>query len=1153
MAGLIIETPHFMGFETSILDNRQYSSYTDLLDSLSSSVTSTVSSITDSRLKVSNLLNQDLILPTNFKNLSESIYWGSAFSRTKIALEKIIDGYPIGISGSTTSSLYLEDIENANGFIANLSNYEWWVMRQLCGETLTTSDMTFTASATGILTSLSASVISSDPTVVIPVLIRDSNNYVLPPQGVHSKILLDDYYQTLLAQDTDAAIANTDNLSNFEQVLTTAIAFDSGASFVLKNGWGGTGDHNFTFETYNGLLETMEVPSVFLLKQNRMSNLQGLVSPILFQNDTQNVMERLLESFAVMFDDVKLYIDGLKSLFKNYWANWDNLPKGYIQQLVAHQYGIELFSSENAEIVDDLSIRGTYKSQKEITFEFWNRILCSLTYILKTKGMIDSIKAAARAYGFPSNFIEVYELESYKSFINGFYASPVNHAVARFRRTADANNGNAFTSVSANLALTSQTIGVHTKMKFFDDINLSTMYGMSGVVYSIAPSQLSLSYQYKTDTSVSTSGFPYISFSLSSGASVLTTDYQFINQISQQQVDGYWTVYSGRDHNNLYIEVGFVPSNYEYSEPVTNSVSAYYNALSTNSVATSITVGSDTNPPSINLSNVYVQNIGYSENHFNNLVLNSQFLSTPSGYDNNVVAWKFNEYVTLQDAGKNYILDAGPSGITGSPNFVFGGVGIPYDYEYDMPSFYNDNIPGFRNQKIGDLRNESLRDKNIRVGISLASPINTYIHTTFGSRFGELFANPEDVYASSITSQSQHYTYSLADTRTNEMYSVVGTSRGDVRLGEFLKLLNRVNGHLGSFFEFIEQIIPVSKRILEKGLIIENSINNRIILKKSILGVEDDFVDNVPLNGSITATVNTHVVTNVPLRVNDNVSVDSNIRSLPIKLDAGISGFGSVLRFDVIGGTSRIGLNVFPENNLLGSLASQYNAYLNVSVTGGCTNGMVLSGTMSAHTYSTNTSLPLPQFDYMPQHVLNDSTRTYLKERDELDNRRDNLTYQIPMNSASSNSYFLHVVQDAAQILLSTSITADQSLKRTTGHIFILDEYGRKVQTNYNAIRVNLNDCNVNGLNCVNVIVDGQYVPWNSGSMDFPILSASGATFEINAIGVPLDGTNPNKKVLVNFSNLLNPVENDQLLTFFLSSSMEDFSSAMGYTIDQSA
>ncbi len=151
----------------------------------------------------------------------------------------------------------------------------------------------------------------------------------------------------------------------------------------------------------------------------------------------------------------------------------------------------------------------------------------------------------------------------------------------------------------------------------------------------------------------------------------------------------------------------------------------------------------------------------------------------------------------------------------------------------------------------------------------------------------------------------------------------------------------------------------------------------------------------------------------------------------------------------------------------------------------------------------------------------------------------------------SSNKYFVHVNFDKSFSLLSTSPTADPSLKIFNGYIHIesKDEKGiaRRVSTQYNAVRVNMNSALYNGLNAVNFILgDGEYLPWNEHVKEFPINSLSGVPFQITTLNSAVEGTNVSKPITIFFEDLMNPEEEGIGLEFILDTSMENWSSTNG-------
>lgn len=1137
---------------TELLKDNTYVSLSGLEQSLSSSVTSSSTSLTDSRLKISNLLNSDIIFPVNYKNLSESIYFGSAFVRTKNSIANIIDNYPIGLSGSTTSTLYLEDIERANNFISTLNNYDWWVFRQICGETLTSSTMSFTATATAIREALSATITTASTTYVIPVIIRDGNNLLQAPQGVGARVTTDNFYTDILGKDPDDIFGEYDTYTLLEQILSTAVSFDYGIQKTLHKDWSGTASEKFNIKTYDGIIQTRIVPDVFTEKTNRSVNFQKSVPIIYSQLDYQNVLERVLESMAEMFDEIKIYVDGMKYLFKNYWAKYDKLPKGYIQQLVAHQYGVELFSSENKIIKDDLRIRDTYKTQKEITFEFWNRILCSLMYILKTKGTIESIRASARAYGFTPSLLQIYETADYKSSIDGYYNSARNSSVARFRKETY-DNKKVFAGVSANTTSTSlsavslSAFTIHVKARFPINIFNASASGLSGVLCSIAPSA-EVTYNCLFDTqNQSTSGFPYISFTFRFGSSSLTTGYNFISNAQKQSVDGYWNLFFSKDILGMYATNGYLISNYTYYDPRYTTTSASLNSLSSAGfTGTSINIGSSISASVsglvANISNFYINRTGYSETFIKNVIRDSGYLNTVSGFNYNVVNWKFNEYNVLNSSSANHILNASNSSITGAPTFL-GSAGLPYEYMYDAPAFYNDDIAGFKNQKLDSTSGlHSYNDegkKNLRVGISLASPINQFLHSTLGSNFGELYAHPLDYYSQTGGGQAT-YSYSLATAKTNELFLLVGNTRNQIYVSEFLKFINRISGHLSSFFSFIDQLIPVSQILLEKGIIIENPINQRIVLSKSFISNNKDNVSETTVSANKSVIVDRDLVS--VTRINNPATghLDNNIVSTTRISNTFIGNVDS----EIVNKTNII--NSFSASQL-SDRHETYSDSISASLTSSVDRAPSITSNVQLNSYVPNvTEMESSIMGYIPRNMLLEQTKTYYY--DVFKNSILNNRLFINSDKPQDKEFFLNVVLDKEKILLSTSLTALDENKKMSGVIYIVDKFGRKIQTDYEAVQLDLTDCTLSGYNRFRFIVDGEDIPFNEQVKKLKIKNKSGIRFEINVKNAPNDGNNTNTKCNIYFTNLMNPDETGKAIELFLSDSMETYSRATGYS-----
>jgi hypothetical protein len=1143
----------------NFLRDKSYVSLSALQESFSSSVTSSATSLRETRLKTSSF-TKDLVLPVNWKNLDESLYFGSAFVKTRNILSRLIESYPIGLSGASTSALYLEDIESSVNYISNLTDYEWWVMRQLCGETLTSSTMTYTASATAVSRALSATITSDSPTFFVPVINRDGLNFVAPPQGVGANVNLDTYYTGILQTEPTENVSNSTTASPFEQILNVAAAFDAGIAVFSRPDWSGTASDVLVFSTLDGLQSSRIVPEQFSGNINRTMQFRSSVPEVYFEGDDTGVLDRFLESLADVLDETKLYIESLKWLFKNHWANWEKLPKGYVQQLVARQYGVEVFSSQNREVKDNLAVRGSYMSEKEVSFTFWNRMLSSLSYLLKTKGAIEAVRATARAYGFPSSLMEVYELDDYASSVSGYYSSVRNISAGAFRRSQRTNGKRAFQSVTASLtsssltAATTTAFTVHLRAKFIEDISLASQTASSGVLFSLTPSA-SVTYSFVHDADPSTSGYPYVSFSFNFGTASLTTGYSFVRAAQAQSYDGYWSLMFGRSGSALYASNSYVLDGVNFVEPTVATASTTAASYSSTTFSpTTVVLGStsSTDAPLANIHSFYFQKTPWSYEQAFDLALDPGFLSTPLGFSGNVLAWRLNENVTLQDAGKNYVLDAGVSGLTGSPT-LFGFAGKPYEYLPDAATFYDDDVPGFKVRRLtaetADFRQSSTNNgrRDLRVAISLASPIDAHVHTMFGSNFGVLFADPSSYYSTTGRLGSASYQYDMAEDKLDEIYSVRGASRSDVRLTDFLKFLNRVSGHVSSFFRFVDQVIPASQDILEKGILIENPFSRRTIVAKSAVSHPEDPVSSPTIDGALHPTLEATNVDGLLLDGERTVEFDfggvtsktidagSTVSFVPITL-SGLGTTGS------LNGAFTFGSTVFESAVDCGSLDG--------ARTGGGYAVSALEVSVSADS-RTNTESDGERkfFIHFPRTTFSPVTKTVYSQDDTFQENAPKIQYIPPKDSAGR--YFLNVVVDEAKILASTSATASDSDKRITGTVFFVGPDGRKIAAPYLAFRVDLRECvNSDGLNLFRFTVDGEDISLTEHIKEFKVFSKDGAKFAIDIKGSPSEGNDPAQECKVYFDNLVDATQvPGKAIDVIVSDSMQTFSRKTGLSV----
>jgi len=92
-----------------------------------------------------------------------------------------------------------------------------------------------------------------------------------------------------------------------------------------------------------------------------------------------------------------------------------------------------------------------------------------------------------------------------------------------------------------------------------------------------------------------------------------------------------------------------------------------------------------------------------------------------------------------------------------------------------------------------------------------------------------------------------------------------------VRMTDFLKFLNRVSGHVSAFFRFVDQVVPASQDILEKGILLENPFSHRTIVAKTAISHPEDPVSSPFIDGSLKPSMQPDNV--------DAASLDGSLKS----------------------------------------------------------------------------------------------------------------------------------------------------------------------------------------------------------------------------------------------------------------------------------
>lgn len=300
------------------------------------------------------------VLPlTDYSRFSNHILFGDAVRKFRLAERKIRDTYPIGLSAGDIASLSAENVYKVDQWRKEATGFELYVLDEL--------------GATGTIT---ASATNQDGDVVPLVHVRrDTTN-------------------TITGSQTATITSISSQAHSFE---------DEGVEFVKQTA-GSTND--------NAVYAVTAEVSV-----NRAQKLKTWIPEILFDGDKNDVLEKILQAFGDLTDDIKVFIDQLANIKRISYDDYDRVPDKFLPVL-ASDLGVVLYQAAvNAGVRDFLTVSTTGLSNQEITHDIWLRILNNLWYLLKNKGNREVLEAIGRIYGVDHNLLKVNEYSIFNSSI----------------------------------------------------------------------------------------------------------------------------------------------------------------------------------------------------------------------------------------------------------------------------------------------------------------------------------------------------------------------------------------------------------------------------------------------------------------------------------------------------------------------------------------------------------------------------------------------------------------------------------------------------------------------------------------------------------------------------------------------------------------
>ncbi len=744
-------------------------------------------------------------LSIDYSNFSKHIYFNSAEQKVKTAIEKILSEYPIGLSGSSTSSLSSVNVAEVDNYINKLNGFEKYVLNYIGGVTGNPK-------------------INNIPTLTASV--TTNNNVIVP----------------LIYIDRDS----TNKLRNSQTALTAnlyslATAFDSGLNRIFLSS--GTADHEVLFVDDNILYKSKVVPDSINETINRDSNLRYLLPETLFSNDINNVFLNFISVISQIFDDIKIYIDQLSNINHISYDDDDRVPNGLYQQLLAKHFGFEIIDTLMYTDISSYLRRDTSKeSLHKVTEKIWNRILNNLIYILKRKGNKESVYALIRTYGLPEYYLNINDYN--------YYSEPtLQHKIEYKNVKALKFNQGGWIEFNSSL---SGSFSAASDFSVEARISTSALSNSHYILhFQNSPSNSGYSLYFNQQTRSLT--FNVLGELGNSYVSISSENLNAALSSNNLQDLSYINVLGTRRGNSLLLYAGWIDETsgsaiYKVVSGTTSNVSSA--SISSNA---KFTIGSSANGVSSwngIIHEVKFYNFSLNEKDFEEHVRNYEsisFVNTISGTLSGIVGqWKLKEGVTLTGI-YNVIVNSLNSTITGaasgtltSNNFYTTLESVRKETSFtNFGDFIDDNVDVYINTNT-----KFKKSNNINISFNPVSVINSDIINVFGNiNIANLISDPSNFYDySSINQAYNGYPNLSISART-----VFSRYKSKINFNNYINALQNLQPIVNGILNDINQLIPVRSKIKNRGIVIEPHLleRSRYVKEKDSIGEITQYKPNI--------------------------------------------------------------------------------------------------------------------------------------------------------------------------------------------------------------------------------------------------------------------------------------------------------------------
>ena len=319
----------------------------------------------------------------DYGDFSQHVFFSDAVRLFNTSYTRIVNEYPIGISGTDVSSLCAENIFKVDEFKKKSTGFDLWLLDKLA------------------ITGSKSANPNAEPNVTMNATNQDGDTVPL----VH---IIRGATNSVTGSQTALAASVSSRAVNFEETNTNIVDRTAGTAEYLTIDTSPDGLKRSTARR-----AIIEFPSTAETRITRGPELKNLLPQILFSGDVDEVLEKTLAAMGDEYDEIKTFINQIANVKRISYDKYNRAPNKFLPSLAA-EFGINLYGmATNSDFQKYLTQSTSGATTQEITYEIWNKILNNITYLLKTKGTKEAAEAINRIYGVDHNYVKYNEYSAF--------------------------------------------------------------------------------------------------------------------------------------------------------------------------------------------------------------------------------------------------------------------------------------------------------------------------------------------------------------------------------------------------------------------------------------------------------------------------------------------------------------------------------------------------------------------------------------------------------------------------------------------------------------------------------------------------------------------------------------------------------------------